>query len=109
MKRLGGSRSFVALQMTNQVPFGPQSGNSVALPFPFLHAIFAKVTNSCLISSSDCFCRMRFSDGNQRNFIRSPSDALGCRGNPRLHPLHIFAQMIPVHRVSITHADANTR
>ena len=51
-------RSFVGLQMTDQMPFGVvQITKSFCLPSEFLHAILAEQAKSSVICGSDTFSR----------------------------------------------------
>ena len=81
MKNRGGACRLVALQMADQMP--PRVGMigmRLALPFPFLDAVFADVAKAGVICCSIFFRGVRFLDADQRIFRRA---AAGTRRSRR--------------------------
>lgn len=54
--------SFVALEMTDQVPSGVEVGEGALLRFPLLHTVFAEVAEARVVSRTNDFDGKRFRD-----------------------------------------------
>ena len=68
MKNVRGASGLVALQVADQVPGSRQVFELLALPFPFLDAVFAEVAEAGLVGFPDGFVGMGFRDGDQSDF-----------------------------------------
>src|SRR5260370_7062017 len=84
-------RRLIALQMSNQMPPRHQSCRSSVLPFPFLHAILAKVSNPRFIRFDDRGRRMRLRHSNQGDLFRLPPRARRSTGDALLNSQQIFS------------------
>src|SRR5260370_40909549 len=68
-------RTLIARQIPNEITRPHQSFRSSALPFPFLNAIPAKVSNRRFIRFDDRARRMRLRHSNQGDLFRPPPRA----------------------------------